>query len=118
MISLQMRDQGYFKILFVLFKINPGEDSYTCWAFSCATMLRTSCRIFIQQCYNHGLIDERRKRQLETYIMEEKVHCIIRNLLMMVLIPKKLHVDDESQAAYLRACVSRVRLNSKKHIYL
>ena len=45
--------------------------------------------------------------------MDEKVHCIIRNLLMLVLIPRKLHSDDESQAAFLRATVSRVRLNLK-----
>ena len=90
-----------------------GENSYTCWAFSCATMLRTSCVIFIGQCHKEGLIGEERKNELEQYITADKVHSIIRNLLMMVLIPRKLHVDDESQAAYLRATVSRVRSNLK-----
>ena len=71
-------------------------------------MLRTSCVIFIRQCHEQGLIDNEEKDKLETYIMNDKVHSMIRNLLMMVLIPKKLHVDDESQAAYLRATVSRV----------
>ena len=73
-------------------------------------MLRTSCKIFIQQCYHQGLINEAKKDDLTDYIMSENVHCVIRNLLMMVLVPRKLHVDDESQAAYLRATVSRVIL--------
>ena len=42
--------------------------------------------------------------------MRESVHCELRNLLMMVLIPKPLHKDGQRQAAYLRATVSRVRL--------
>ena len=41
--------------------------------------------------------------------MEEWVHCEIRNLLMMVLVPKPLHKDGAHQMAYLRATVSRVR---------
>ena len=42
------------------------------------------------------------------YISEEKVHVELRNLIMMILLPKKLHVDDDKQAAFLRAAVSRV----------
>ena len=48
------------------------------------------------------------KRCLE-YINEERTHVHLRNLVMMVLLPKKLHFDGEHQAAYLRAAVSRVR---------
>ena len=46
--------------------------------------------------------------ELLEYINEEKVHVELRNLIMMILLPKKLHVDDSSQAAYLRAAISRV----------
>ena len=42
------------------------------------------------------------------YINEQKVHVELRNLILMILLPKKLHVDDQSQAAFLRAAVSRV----------
>ena len=50
--------------------------------------------------------------------MEEKVHRIIVNLLMMVLVPRKLHTDDESQAGYLRAAVSRVRFIPKNYSFI
>merc|ERR1712156_889125 len=40
--------------------------------------------------------------------MQEKVHCELRNLLMMVLVPRPLHEDGARQAAYLRATVSRI----------
>ena len=80
-------------------------------------MLRISCIILIRKCHEQGLINKKRKDELEEYVMNDKVHSIIRNLLMMVLIPRKLHVDDESQAAYLRAAVSRVR-SILKNYYL
>ena len=80
-------------------------------------MLRTSCLIFIRQCHEHGLINDWRRKKLEEYINEEKVHCELRNLLMMVLVPKPLHEDGERQAAYLRATVSRVRLNFRNYLF-
>ena len=49
-------------------------------------------------------------------ISEEKVHVELRNLIMMILLPKKLHIDDNSQAAFLRAAVSRV--SNAKVIYI
>ena len=111
LISHQMRDQGLFQYLILLCKIYSGENSFTCWAFSCATMLRSSCVIFLQQCFEQGLINDKRKRELVKYITEEKVHIELRNLLMMVLVPKTLHEDGPRQAAYLRATVSRVKKN-------
>lgn len=85
-------------------------------------MLRTACLRLIQSCHehkvicdigpipeHHKLIDDDRKQKCEEYIRREEVHVEIRNLIMMVLLPKKLHKDDESQEAYLRAAVSRVR---------
>ena len=46
--------------------------------------------------------------------MSESVHEDIRNLIAMILLPKKLHENDQSQAAYLRAAVSRVSFNQRK----
>ena len=74
-------------------------------------MLRTSCIIFIRQYNQQGLINEYKKEKLMEFIMKEEVHCEIRNLLMMTLVPRPLHKDGTRQAAYLRATVSRVRLN-------
>ena len=74
-------------------------------------MLRTSCLIFIRQCHKKRLIDDKTRKELEEAILKEEFHCELRNLLMMVLVPRPLHEDGERQAAYLRATVSRVRFN-------
>lgn len=73
-------------------------------------MLRSSCLLLIDTCFQHGLIEEGKRRSCCEYIQEEKTHVEIRNLIMMVLLPRKLHMDDNTQAAYLRAAVSRVSL--------
>ena len=73
-------------------------------------MLRTSMkeRTFIRKCHEIGVIDQDQMNKLLDYISKEKVHVELRNLIMMILLPKKLHVDNSSQAAYLRAAISRV----------
>ena len=71
-------------------------------------MLRTSMKLFIRRCHEIGLIDQSIMDELLEYISSEEVHVELRNLIMMILLPKKLHVDDQSQAAFLRAAVSRV----------
>ena len=42
------------------------------------------------------------------FITDPYNHQKIRNLIAMILVPKRLHRNDESQAAYLKAAVSRV----------
>ena len=79
-----------------------------CWAFSCASMLRASCSILIKKLFGAGKIDQQRKNDCLTTIMKPEVHTKIRNLIAMVLLPRKLHKNDESQATFLRAAVSRV----------
>ena len=71
-------------------------------------MLRASCSILIKKLYEAGKIDEQRKKQCLDFIMKAENHQQIRNLIAMILLPKKLHKNDESQAAFLRAAVSRV----------
>ena len=46
--------------------------------------------------------DECMKQSLKSF------HVQVRNMIMMILVPRKLHVDDCTQAAYLEAAVSRV----------
>lgn len=41
-------------------------------------------------------------------LQKDRVHVELRNLIMMLLVPKKLHTDGEHQGAFLRAAVSRV----------
>ena len=88
---------------------SKGESSFVCWAFSCATMIRTECRRLINYLFDNGKINEKKKEMCLEYIDEEKTHTSIRNLIMCILLPKKLHIDGEHQAAFLRAAVSRVR---------
>ena len=85
-----------------------GENAFTCWAFSCASMLRVSCLRLIRQCHELSIIYDEQKRNCEEFISSEAVHVHIRNLTMMILLPRKLHMDDDTQGAYLRAAVSRV----------
>ena len=73
-------------------------------------MVRTECRRLIKHLLEHGKINEEKKKECLDYINREDTHVMIRNLVMMVLLPKKLHVDGEHQAAFLRAAVSRVRI--------
>ena len=58
--------------------------------------------------FEAGKIDQERKEDCLEYIMKEYVHRNIRNLIAMILLPKKLHKNDDSQTAFLRAAVSRV----------
>ena len=71
-------------------------------------MLRASCKILIKKLHQAGRIDEKRKEECLEYITSNETYQIIRNLIAMILVPKKLHVNDDSQAAFLRAAVSRV----------
>ena len=71
-------------------------------------MLRASCSILIKKLFEAGKIDEKRRDDCLTTILKPEIHEKIRNLIAMVLLPKKLHKNDESQAAFLRAAISRV----------
>ena len=62
--------------------------------------------------YEAGKIDYQRTEECIEYIMSDENHRKIRNLIAMILLPKTLHKNEESQTAYLRAAVSRVSLVS------
>ena len=89
---------------------SQGSKSFTCWAYACTSMLRAACKLLIGQCHELGIIDDKRKLLSEQYITTENVHVEIRTLVMMILLPRKLHIDDQTQASCLRAAVSRVRI--------
>ena len=79
-----------------------------CWNYACASMLRASCTILIKKLYKARIINKQRKKECIEFIRRPEVHHIIRNLVAMILVPKKLHLHDDSQAAFLEAAVSRV----------
>merc|ERR1712176_1640980 len=74
----------------------------------CATMIRTECRRLINHLFDNGKINEVHKEKWLEYIKKESTHTKIRNLILIILLPKKLHIDGEHQAAFLRAAVSRI----------
>ena len=79
-------------------------------------MMRTSCLRLIQQCHQLSIINDWKKIKCEEFISREEVHVHLRNLTMMILLPRKLHMDDNTQGAYLRAAVSRVRFKLSVHL--
>ena len=73
--------------------------------------------ILIKKLYEAGKIDRERKDKCIGFIMKSRNHKQIRNLIAMILLPKTLHKSDVSQAAHLRAAVSRVS-SSIKSIFI
>ena len=71
-------------------------------------MLRASAQILIKKLFEAGKIDQWQKQRCIEFITRDVVHQDLRNLIAMILLPKKLHRNDDSQAAYLKAAVSRV----------
>ena len=72
-------------------------------------MIRAECRRVINYLFENEIISAEKKKHCLGYINCESVHTEIRNLIMLILLPKKLHIDGEHQAAFLRAAVSRVK---------
>ena len=84
-------------------------------------MVRTECTRLINHLFQSGKINEERQMDCLERINCEKSHKHIRNLVMMFLLPKRLHFDGEHQGAFLRAAVSRVRkfntIKSKSNLF-
>ena len=71
-------------------------------------MLRASCKILIKKLHEARKIDENRKEACLEWIKKDENHRDIRNLIAMVLLPKKMHKNDESQTDNLEAAIFRV----------
>ena len=77
-------------------------------------MIRAECTRLVKYLFENGKIDEAKKNKCLKFINEEDTHKEIRNLVMMILLPKRLHFDGAHQAAFLRAAVSRVKQSKFK----
>ena len=100
------------------FQIHHQGDTYQCWAYSTTTMIRHTWKFTLDQMkeavhngtwtgyyadkfdYNKAM-DERESSEF---------YLEIRNLMMMIIIPKRIHKKDPEQGAYLRAAIVRVSL--------
>ena len=100
------------------FQIHHQGDTYQCWAYSTTTMIRHSWKFTLDQmeeAVNNGTWtdddadkfdynEEMEVRESSEFYLE------IRNLMMMIIIPKRIHKKDPEQGAYLRASIVRVSL--------
>ena len=100
--------------------IHDQEGTYQCWAHSVTTMIRQSWKYTLNQMKealnskssdgsgtlsNSDVFDydkEMKRRESSELYLE------IRNLMMMIIIPKRIDKKDEEQKAYLRASIVRV----------
>ena len=95
---------------FISKRMRTQGNSYACWAFSCATMIRAECRRNIKFLFRNRMISETTQKGCFDYMSNEQIHTEMRNLLMIILLPKKLHENGPGQSAHLRAAISRVSL--------
>ena len=82
----------------------------------CASMLQTSCIVFIRQCHQQGFIDDLEKERLEKYILEDSV-CRDITEQMKTFVTKSSHKDGECLSAYLREIVSKVGLYCSLNLF-
>ena len=100
-------------------QVHDQRTTYQCWAYSTTSMLKSTWQDTLEQVKNaekngtwkptqHGSTvhfdynAEMTKRESSDSFVE------MRNLLMMLVIPKRIHKKDSEQAAYLRAAIIRV----------
>ena len=101
------------------FRIHDQGTSYQCWAYSTTTMIRHSWKFTLEQmkeAVNNGTwtggsslnkFDYNKEMQIRE---SSELYLEIRNLMMMIIIPKRIHKKDSEQGAYLRASIVRVSL--------
>ena len=106
-------------------QVHDQGTTYQCWAYSTTSMIRRTWKDTLEQmkeayqkfCTDYGTWKptkygkpvhfdhnaEMTQRESSDSFVE------MRNLLMMLVIPKRIHKKDNEQAAYLRAAIVRVR---------
>ena len=87
-----------------------------CWAYSTTSMIRNTWKLTLlqmEQARINGTWKGYCARQFD-YKSEMSIHessdtfLEIRNLLLMMVLPKRIHKKDNLQSAYLRAAIARV----------
>ena len=101
-------------------EVHDQETTYMCWAYSTTTMIRNTWKFTLLQMkeaaknetwkifsmwgdpINWNYEDEMSIRESSDTFLE------IRNLLLMMVLPKRIHRKDNLQSGFLRAAISRV----------
>ena len=121
-IQSRMSNQPINKDLSI--QVHDQSTTYQCWAYSTTTMIRHSWKFTLDQmreAVNNGIWpgkgeDGYGRETKFDYNKEMKgresseLYLEIRNLMMMIIIPKRIHKKDPEQGAYLRASIVRVSL--------
>ena len=101
-------------------QVHDQGTTYQCWAYSTTSMIRRTWKDTLQQMkeaeqngtwkptneYGNTVQFDYNAEMAQRISSDSFVE--IRNLLMMLVIPKRIHKKDNEQAAYLRACIVRV----------
>ena len=100
--------------------VHDQGTTFMCWAYSTTTMIRNTWKFTLLQMeqavkngtwnwqpeynweYNFDYNAEMSIRESSSTFLE------IRNLLLMMVLPKRIHKKDTLQSAYLRAAIARV----------
>ena len=105
-------------------QVHDQGTTYQCWAYSTTSMIRRTWKDTLQQmkeAQQNGtwIPAVRFDYNAKMYIRESSDSFVeMRNLLMMLVIPKRIHKKDKEQVAYLRAAIVRVSTRYTKMILI
>ena len=86
------------KLKFVLTEIHDqSANDWQCWAYSIATMLRTSLRLLLRSALADGDIDEAQANSLLKILLNINHHKTLRCEIMMVVFPIRLNTYCEAE---------------------
>ena len=100
--------------------IHGQGKTHMCWAYSTTTSIRNTWKKTLKQMdeaknngkwnaqpmYYNGPVFNYRSELTE--LESSSTFLEIRNLMLMIIIPKKIHIKDSKQSAYVRAAFVRV----------
>lgn len=102
-------------------RVHDQGTTYMCWAYSTTTMIRNTWKLTLlqmEQAKINGTWDTGKYRSDNfDYKSEMKIRessdtfLEIRNLLLMLVLPKRIDKKDSLQSAYLRAARVSSRLD-------
>ena len=82
-----------------------------CWAYSTATMLRSSLRLLLRQSLLNGRIDREWHDSLVQILTDENHHKTLRSEIVMTVFPLRMnHPKEGDDLASISLVVDRVRL--------
>ena len=96
--------------------IHDQGSTYMCWAFSTTTSIRNTWKRTLKQmdeAMKNGTWRGSKASQFFystelTDLKSSSTFLEIRNLMLMIIIPKRIHIKDSEQSAYVRAAFARV----------